>query len=155
MADIVDSATRSRMMRGIRGKDTRPELMLRRALHAEGFRYRLHVRDLPGKPDMVLPRYRAVIFVHGCFWHGHDCPLFRLPATRPEFWREKIGGNRARDARVIGELLSAAWRVLSVWECAFRGKGAIGFDETVARAAAWLRGSETTGDIRGVIHGAG
>ncbi len=155
MADIVDSATRSRMMRGIKGKDTKPELRLRRALHAGGFRYRVHVRDLPGKPDIVLSRYRAVIFVNGCFWHGHDCPLFRLPATRTAFWRDKIDGNRARDARAARELLAAAWRVLTVWECAFRGKGAVGFEDTVSRTIAWLRGSERETEIRGSVYGAG
>jgi DNA mismatch endonuclease (patch repair protein) len=82
MADIVDKATRSRMMAGIRGKNTKPELLVRRALHAEGFRFRLHVKDLPGKPDIVLPRYKAVIFVHGCFWHGHECTHFKWPKTR-------------------------------------------------------------------------
>jgi DNA mismatch endonuclease, patch repair protein len=89
MTDIVDSATRSRMMSGIRGKHTRPERMIRSALHRRGFRFRLH-GNLPGKPDLVLSRYHAVIFVHGCFWHGHECDLFRWPGTRKKFWREKI-----------------------------------------------------------------
>ena len=155
MADVVDKATRSRMMRGIRGKDTKPELRLRRALHAQGFRYRLHVRDLPGKPDIVLPRYRAAVFVHGCFWHGHDCALFRLPGTRTEFWRDKIEGNRARDQRSVEALLASAWRVLTVWECSFRGKGAIGFDETLSRCIAWLRSDIPQAEIRGSANGAG
>ncbi len=86
MPDIVDAQTRSRMMAGIRSTNTRPELAIRKALHAAGFRYRLHPRDVPGKPTWRLPRYRAAVFVHGCFWHGHDCPLFRLPDTRREFW---------------------------------------------------------------------
>lgn len=155
MADIVDPATRSRMMRGIRGKDTKPELRLRRALHAAGFRYRLHVRSLPGTPDLVLRRHRAVIFIHGCFWHGHDCPLFRLPATRTEFWREKIESNRARDRRSLSRLAAEAWRVLSVWECAFRGKGSIGFEETVSCVTAWLVSDDPCSEIRGSVHGAG
>src|SRR3954470_16295918 len=90
MADVVSSGVRSRMMAGIRGTNTAPEMILRRALHAEGFRYRLHDRRLPGKPDMVFPRHHAVIFAHGCFWHGHDCHLFKWPSTRPEFWQTKI-----------------------------------------------------------------
>lgn len=88
------------MMAGIRGKDTKPELVVRRGLHALGFRFRLHDRALSGKPDMVLPRWRAVIFIHGCFWHAHDCPLFRWPGTRQDFWRQKIGRNQERDAEV-------------------------------------------------------
>lgn len=86
MADIVSSATRSRMMSGIRGRNTKPEIVIRSLLHRLGFRFRLHVRELPGNPDIVLPRHHAVVFVHGCFWHGHDCPLFKWPETRPDFW---------------------------------------------------------------------
>jgi len=123
MVDIVDSATRSRMMSGIHGRNTKPEILIRSLLHRRGFRFRLHVRDLPGKPDIVLPRYHAVVFVHGCFWHGHDCPLFRWPNTRPEFWREKIERNRANDHKVTEALLASGWRVGIVWECAMRGQG--------------------------------
>lgn len=108
-------------MAGIRGKDTRPEMILRRGLHARGFRFRLHDRRLPGSPDLVFPGRRAVIFVHGCFWHGHGCHLFRLPATRQEFWRAKIEGNAARDALAEGALAADGWRVLSIWECALKG----------------------------------
>ena len=93
MADVVDRKTRSRMMSGIRGKNTRPELLIRKGLHARGFRFRLHDKRLPGKPDLVLPKYSAVIFVHGCFWHGHDCHLFKWPQSRREFWRKKITRN--------------------------------------------------------------
>ncbi|WP_439636117.1 very short patch repair endonuclease [Oceanicaulis sp.] len=122
MADIVSKAKRSRMMSGIRGKDTKPELIVRQGLHARGYRFRLHRKDLPGKPDIVLPKYRAVIFVNGCFWHGHDCHLFKWPKTREEFWREKIDLNRKRDATSISDLLSRNWRVLVVWECALKGR---------------------------------
>src|SRR5690606_20475601 len=118
MADIVDKQTRSRMMSGIRGKDTKPEWLVRRALHARGLRYRLHAREIAGRPDLGLPRHRAVVFVHGCFWHGHDCRYFRLPATRPEFWKDKISRNRSNDARSRASLLAAGWRVGVVWECA-------------------------------------
>jgi DNA mismatch endonuclease (patch repair protein) len=94
---------------------------LRHGLHARGLRYRLHRKDLPGRPDLVFPRYRAAILVHGCLWHGHDCPLFKWPATRREFWQAKIEGNRARDARDLAGLAAAGWRVLVVWECALKG----------------------------------
>lgn len=117
MSDIVDPKTRSRMMSRIRGKDTKPEMLVRRGLHALGLRFRLHDRRLPGKPDLVFPKYRAVVFVHGCFWHGHDCPDFKWPKTREAFWREKILTNRARDERNIRELTSAGWRVFTFWEC--------------------------------------
>lgn len=147
--DIVDAATLSRMMSGIRGKDTKPEPVIRQGLHALGFRYRLHDRNLPGRPDLVLPRRRAVIQIHGCFWHGHDCPLFRWPQTRQEFWRAKIGRNVERDREVNEALDREGWRVLTVWECALKGRGRIGADATVTRAAAWLRSEARTGEIRG------
>lgn len=101
MVDVVDKTTRSRMMSGIRGRNTAPELMVRKALHKRGFRFRLHVRDMPGRPDVVLPRHRAVLFVHGCFWHGHDCHYCKLPATRTEFWSNKVEVNRRNDVRAI------------------------------------------------------
>ncbi|MCD7111839.1 very short patch repair endonuclease [Rhizobium sp. DKSPLA3] len=140
MADIVTPEVRSRMMSGIRGRDTKPEMILRRGLHAMGFRFRLHDRRLPGKPDMVLPRYRSVIFAHGCFWHGHDCHLFRLPATRTEFWEDKIGKNKARDRDAVLQLLTSGWRVATVWECAMRGRGRLASDSIETSLANWLRG---------------
>jgi len=139
MTDVVDSATRSRMMSGIRGRNTKPEILIRSLLHRHGFRFRLHARDLPGKPDIVLPRYHAVIFVHGCFWHGHDCPLFKWPGTRPDFWRDKIGQNRANDHKAREALLASEWRVAIVWECAIRG--ASKNTKAVAHSLAdWLQG---------------
>jgi len=144
MVDVVDAATRSRMMAGIRGRDTKPERVIRSLLHRRGFRFRLDVRELPGRPDIVLPRYRAVVFVHGCFWHGHGCPLFKWPRTRTEFWREKIARNRANDARALAALAAQGWRVAVVWECALRGtgqgRGPAGDPEGVAeRLDAWLK----------------
>jgi len=139
MADIVDAATRSRMMSGIRGKNTRPERHIRSLLHRQGFRFRLHVRDLPGRPDIVLPRYRAVLFVHGCFWHGHHCPFFRLPATRPEFWEAKIARNRENDRCAQDALAAAGWRVGTVWECALRGRNAIDDEDLTRCIITWLR----------------
>lgn len=120
MTDVVDAATRSRMMSGIKGKNTAPEVMIRKALHARGFRFRIHVSDLPGKPDLVLPKYKAVVFVHGCFWHGHQCRYFKIPQTRPDFWLEKIGKNQLRDDVQVSALRASGWRVLVVWECAVR-----------------------------------
>lgn len=152
MTDIVDKATRSRMMSGIRGKNTKPEMLIRKALHAQGFRYRLHVRDLPGKPDIVLPRYRAVIFVHGCFWHGHDCPLFKLPATREEFWNEKISRNRINDRKAKEALLAAGWRVSVVWECALKGKGKQDNAMLIDHLGSWLHNSKSNQlEIRGKL----
>lgn len=124
MADVVSKEKRSEMMAGIRGKDTRPEMLIRRGLHAMGYRFRVHRRDLPGNPDIVLPKYRAVIFVHGCFWHGHECHLFKWPKTREEFWREKIGSNVKRDQRSEQCLTNLGWRVHAIWECELKGKRA-------------------------------
>jgi DNA mismatch endonuclease (patch repair protein) len=147
--DIVDAATRSRMMSGIRGKDTKPELVIRRGLHGLGFRYRLYDSRLPGRPDLVLPRWRAVIQVHGCFWHGHDCPLFRWPQTRQEFWHTKISRNVGRDHETNEALDRAGWRVLTVWECALKGPGRLGADVVIKRIAEWLHSGARTGEVRG------
>ncbi|MEP4921955.1 MAG: very short patch repair endonuclease [Roseibium sp.] len=125
-------------MAAIRGADTRPELIVRKALHARGFRYRLHATDIPGKPDIVMPKYGAVIFVHGCFWHGHDCPLFKWPKTREEFWREKIGRNQARDAAILRELGTGRWRLAVVWECALKGRGRLPIPHVIDSLSAWL-----------------
>lgn len=119
--DIVDKATRSRMMSNIRGRDTQPELLLRRELHKLGFRFRLHTTSLPGKPDLILPKYRAAVFVHGCFWHRHfGCRLATTPATRPDFWNNKFEANVKRDGRVRDALLRSHWRVATIWECGLR-----------------------------------
>lgn len=121
MADIVDAKTRSRMMANIRGRDTKPELIVRRILHYLGYRFRLHRRDLPGSPDIVLPRHRTVVLVHGCFWHMHDCPKGRVkPKTRAAFWENKRCDNVRRDRRNVRGLRQAGWRVLTVWECRTR-----------------------------------
>ncbi|MGX7953557.1 very short patch repair endonuclease [Tsuneonella sp. HG249] len=139
MADIVDPETRSRMMAGIRGRNTRPELALRHALHAAGYRYRLHRRDLPGSPDLVFSQYRAVIFVNGCFWHRHEgCRFATTPATRTEFWQQKFDANVERDVRNRNELSTAGWRTGIVWECSLKTLGA---EEMVTRVADWLKSS--------------
>ena len=120
--DIISPEQRSALMSRIKGKDTRIELDVRHGLHALGFRYRLGGAGLPGRPDIVLPRYRTVVMVHGCFWHRHDCHLFRLPKTRREFWDEKIGANRERDLRNARQLDELGWRIEVIWECELRGK---------------------------------
>lgn len=137
MVDIVDSKTRSRMMSAIRGKDTRPEMFLRRAMHTAGFRYRLHRKDLPGTPDMVFSRYRAVIFVHGCFWHRHPgCRFTSTPATRPDFWNAKFKRNVERDLANRKELTKAGWRVGIVWECTLKERRP---PDIVDAISAWLK----------------
>ncbi|MEO7247170.1 MAG: very short patch repair endonuclease [Novosphingobium sp.] len=147
MADIVSPAVRSRMMAGIGNANTKPEMIIRRGLHALGWRYRLHAKGLPGRPDLVFPSRRAVIFVQGCFWHGHDCVLFRWPATRAEFWRTKISGNITRDHRVRGELLELGWRVVDVWECTLKGRNRRPVDEVITGCAAFLEGKEVRASI--------
>jgi len=131
-------------MSGIRSRDTKPEIALRSALHAKGFRFRIHRKDLPGRPDIVLPKYNAVIEVHGCFWHGHGCDLFRYPATNPEFWRQKIGENRIRDQRTRDALRALGWRVLTVWECATRGRTQEAIADSVT---AWIVSGDEEGEI--------
>lgn len=141
MVDIVDARTRSQMMSNIRGKDTKPELALRRALHARGFRFRLHVKDVPGRPDIVFPKYSAVVFVHGCFWHRHaGCRYATVPKTRAEFWKTKFAANVSRDAAVHDKLTSKGWRVATVWECALRNPKAM--TQTAEMVATWLKSDE-------------
>ncbi|MES2741029.1 MAG: very short patch repair endonuclease [Pseudomonadota bacterium] len=118
MVDSLTPAGRSAVMAKVRGKNTRPELIVRKLLFAEGYRYRLHVRTLPGSPDLVFAARKKIIFVHGCFWHRHDdCPAARMPKSREDFWGRKLNGNKARDARIQDELTRAGWHVLTVWEC--------------------------------------
>jgi DNA mismatch endonuclease (patch repair protein) len=140
MADVVDRKTRSRMMSGIRGKNTKPELVIRRGLFQRGLRYRLHVSNLPGKPDLVFPKYRAVVFVHGCFWHGHDCKLFKWPASNVDFWRNKIEKNMERDNNSIEALQKAGWRVLVIWECVTRKHNAAEVNLLLDRIKIWILG---------------
>lgn len=130
------TAERSRIMAAIRGKDTGPEMRVRRFLHAAGLRYGLHGKDLPGRPDIVLRRHRAVVFVHGCFWHGHACKAGRLPRTRTEWWRAKIERNRARDAEAEARLAGMGWRVFVVWECGLRDPA------TLQTLVSWIKDVE-------------
>ncbi|WP_425594397.1 very short patch repair endonuclease [Qipengyuania xiamenensis] len=138
----MDSKTRSRMMAGIGGKDTKPEMLVRRALHRRGFRFRLHAKDLPGRPDLVFPKYRAVVFVHGCFWHRHEgCRFATVPSTRADFWKKKFEANVARDQKVIAGIRAKGWRTAVVWECTTKGRGR---SELVVDALAeWLTGESS------------
>jgi len=149
MADVVSPQKRSEMMSGIRGKDTQPEHFIRKALHRRGYRYRLHDKKLPGKPDLVFPGYRAVIFVHGCFWHGHDCHLFKWPQSRMEFWRTKIGKNRTNDEKAIESLEADDWRVLVVWECAIKGREKLSPNHIIDGITGWLHSDDGYHEIRG------
>jgi DNA mismatch endonuclease, patch repair protein len=150
MTDVLTPDQRSLCMSRIRGVNTRPELVIRKALFACGLRYRLHVADLPGKPDLVLHRYRACIFVHGCFWHGHECHLFRWPSTNRKFWETKITTNRTNDSRSIESLIRAGWRVLTIWECAIKGKERIPIEQISQRIQRWLLSNRKRCDVRGV-----
>lgn len=135
------------MMAGIRGKDTKPEMLVRKALHAAGYRYALHSKRLPGRPDIVMTKHNTVIFVHGCFWHGHDCRYFKLPKTRTEFWQDKIDTNRQRDEKAVTSLLQAGWRVCVIWECAQRS-GEWNSDRIVNTITDWLGSSEPRLELR-------
>lgn len=149
MADVLTPAQRRLNMSRIRGRDTKPELLVRRGLHGRGFRYRLHRRDLPGSPDLVFPGRRAVVFVHGCFWHGHGCPMCKAPATRPEFWASKTAANRARDLAAVKRLGEAGWRVLVVWECALRGPARLPEGEVLDACAAFLSSEVPSRELAG------
>jgi DNA mismatch endonuclease (patch repair protein) len=152
MADIVSKAVRSKMMAAIRGKNTHPEMLIRRALHRLGFRYRLHAKELPGKPDLLLPRYRSAIFVHGCFWHGHGCHLFKWPSTRKDFWRDKIKRNRVVDRRATRMLENDGWSVLVIWECALKGKRKRSLEEILTEVSQWIRKGKSVREIKGLVH---
>jgi DNA mismatch endonuclease (patch repair protein) len=150
MMDVLTPEQRKRNMSRIRGKNTKPEVQLRRGLHAAGMRFRLHGIGIPGKPDIVLPRYHAVILIHGCFWHAHECPLFKLPATRREFWARKIAGNRERDKRSARALRQAGWRVLTVWECSLKGRARRPLAEVIGSCIAFVRSKEQHAELAGI-----
>lgn len=125
-------------MSRVRGRDTTPEMIIRRGLHARGLRYRLHDKTLSGRPDLVFSKYRVAVFIHGCFWHLHGCALSKLPATRPDFWKKKLEANAARDRGAIAALQANGWRVLIIWECALRGPGRTDAKTVLDRAAAFI-----------------
>lgn len=134
-------------MSRIKGQNTKPEVVLRKALFSLGLRYRLHQKRLPGTPDLVFPKYRAVLFIHGCFWHGHACKLFVVPATNTVFWTQKIGGNRARDEHAIGALRTMGWRVMIVWECTLRGPDRLPLEQLALRIARWLTATAAIAEL--------
>ena len=135
--DTVDKKTRSRIMSSVGQKSTGPEIRLRKALHRLGFRYRLNVKLLPGSPDLVFPKYHAVIFVHGCFWHRHGCKASTTPETRGDFWTAKFNANVERDRSNTEALLNKGWRVMVVWECSLKGKKAK-LDSVAQKVSDWL-----------------
>jgi len=146
MTDIVTPEVRSRMMSRIRGQDTVPEKIVRSLLFRSGFRFRLHRRDLPGRPDIVLPKYRAVIFINGCFWHAHArCAYAASPSSNRKFWETKLAANQERDRRNIGKLRQAGWRVLIVWECTVRGKQDL--FELEDQLGIWIRSAAESGEL--------
>ncbi|MEV5055845.1 DNA mismatch endonuclease Vsr [Agrobacterium radiobacter] len=137
--DTRSAEQRRRIMQAVKHKDTKPEVVIRQALHALGYRYRLHDRALPGRPDIVFPSRKKVIFINGCFWHGHDCPKGRLPKTRPDYWGPKIAANRARDEAVIASLGEKGWDILTVWQCQMRN-----LETTLQQIARFLGPSRPT-----------
>jgi DNA mismatch endonuclease, patch repair protein len=149
VTDIVDPATRSRMMSAIRGKDTKPEILVRKGLHSKGFRYRLHVAHLPGKPDIVLSKYRAVVMINGCFWHRHNCNMFHWPKSNRQFWRKKLNRNAKVDKKNIDTLLQEDWRVQVIWECALRGQGRLPETMLMNRIARWIKSKTRLSEIEG------
>lgn len=151
MTDIVDSSTRSKMMSRIRNKNTNIEIMIRKGLRSRGVHYRLHSSSIPGKPDLVFFGRQAVTFIHGCFWHGHDCSLFKIPKTRTEFWSDKIMGNKSRDQQVKIKLAAEKWRVMTIWECALRGRPVFEVDRVIDCLVKWLSSSDLSGELRGKL----
>jgi DNA mismatch endonuclease (patch repair protein) len=137
------------MMSGIRGKNTKPEILIRSQLHLRGFRFRIHDSHLPGRPDIVLRKYNAVIFIHGCFWHRHKCHLFKWPQTRPEFWKQKIEKNYQNDRMAIEKLLALKWRVCIVWECALKGKKKKVLTEVIDEIVGWLNSDDEELEVFG------
>ncbi len=150
MADTVSREQRARMMSAIRGKDTRPELIVRKALYHRGFRYRLHRSDLAGKPDLTFPKHKAVIFINGCFWHQHNCEMFKWPKSNEEFWREKLVKNRLRDQQNHHLLSLGGWKIFAIWECSIRGRSNDDINRMLDDVSDWLLcGAENLSSIPG------
>jgi len=136
-------------MAAIKSRDSKAEMIIRRGLHKLGLRFRLHVRGLPGTPDLVFPRHKAAVFVHGCFWHRHDCHFFKWPKTRPEFWQQKISRNVQNDEAAVAKLIASGWRVAVVWECALKGPGRLDGQTTIQSLATWIRSDRVSLEVRG------
>lgn len=152
MVDVLTKEQRYLNMSNIKGRDTKPEILIRRGLHARGLRFRLNVKTLPGSPDLVFPRHRVAVFIHGCFWHGHDCPMFHLPETRREFWYRKIVATKVRDAKAEEELFNMGWRVLTIWECSTRGKMRLPRQSLLDRCADFIYSDEKKFTLQGEPH---
>jgi DNA mismatch endonuclease (patch repair protein) len=150
--DTVTPAVRSKIMASVGQKDTGAEVLLRKALHRRGLRYKLHDRSLPGRPDMVFPRFEAVVFVHGCYWHSHGCHRSTVPKTRRVFWTSKFAANKVRDGKKRAELLALGWRVLTVWECTLSGKTSKPTDVLAKKVETWLNSKKRTGNFGGRTH---
>lgn len=136
-------------MSRVGSKDTKPELLIRRRLYALGYRYRLHVKDLPGTPDLVFPRYKSVIQINGCFWHGHACPLCRMPSSNSDYWHKKVARNKERDISNRQRLVEEGWRVLTIWECALRGKEKLALNQVLESTSEWLLSTQLVCEIKG------
>lgn len=149
--DTVDSSTRSKIMASVGQRNTGPEVKLRRMLHKRGLRYGLHSKKLPGSPDLVFPKFRAVIFVHGCFWHSHGCKYSTKPSTHKSFWLEKFNANKKRDKLKIKALLANGWRVLLVWECAVKGANKGDLEKVASLVVKWLKSGEKYGKVESLI----
>ena len=149
MTDVHTPEQRRRNMSAVRSTNTRPEMVIRKGLHAMGFRFRLHHKKLPGHPDLVFPKYRVALFVHGCFWHGHECALFRWPITRAEFWKTKILRNREVDETATKELRKLGWRILIIWECVIKGVNRRPIEDVICEAADWIRSDFQTAEMVG------
>lgn len=150
MSDIHDLKTRSRNMAAIRSENTKPELLIRKNIHKRGFRYTLHNKKLPGKPDIVLRKYNAIIFIHGCFWHKHDCYLFKWPVTHKDFWKNKIEGNEYNDKKNVMKLITEGWRIATVWGCAIKGRYKMPVDMITDILEEWLVGEKSELEITGI-----
>ena len=149
MPDIVSTAKRSQMMSGIRNKDTKIEVLFRKALFAKGFRYRLNSSKLPGKPDLVLPKYKTAIFIHGCFWHHHSCYLGNTPNSNIEFWKKKLLSNKSRDEAQIKAIINSGYKVLIVWECALDKKSKLPLNQVIDDSIAFLNSHIQYAEIKG------
>lgn len=139
MADVLTPEQRRLNMSRVRGRDTKPEMLIRRGLHERGLRYRLQERSLPGRPDLIFPKCRTAVFVHGCFWHAHGCSLSKLPKTREQHWAKKLAANVSRDRAALLSLTTNGWRVLVIWECALRGPRRLDIGTVLDRAVAFIR----------------